>query len=994
MRYQFGEFILDLDTGELHQAQIAVPLRRQTLRLLQALVEAAPSLLTRDQLLDEVWGRSAISPNALPQAISELRRALGDDADAPRYIDTRRGLGYRFMAEVTVLGDPTTRPAQIPRTPEVNARVQPAMRTQIAALLVVLLIAIVSIWAFRTPKLPSTADAINLPKISLAIAPFTSDASVADWIPLAAFELFDQALRSERLVLYRSDTFGGNLEGNVKGWQRQAHELLGASYSLTGHWQANNEGALTLTATVMDLATGQALASGTFNGASTDIDHLVAKASALLAQTLHVAIAPDHTAEAARLSTPDRITYWSALAAIATVNAIGDDLSAGAISAAEILTKLHIKLGKPTWIEADLVRALTQAQQGAAAQKLLAARLAQTEPLPVGERLRIQAQLEQLRHQPAEAAAAMRALVELYPQNLENWIQLVDAELDALQGSSARAAMAKLSKIASAQTDPRLHLLRARLALVDNDFSKAQTETKLAMQQATSYSLPSIAIRAALAQADSLSQQGEVESAAEGLAQADREWSTRASRADRFALYMRQIKLLRVGGDLTGLPERLALAQALAVSTTEKAQWGIEQALLQSALGQHDQALETTSALAPSFDDASDPALRITWHDARAIIHLARNEVDLARKEFDSAFALARHTGQERFSAPLQVNAGMLLARERRFAEADTLWTAALEVFGKLGDRRGQATCLGNLAASASVQNRPEQSRELNTKALALFREMGVTDAQARTAYNLALDAARFGHLAQAKQLFAEARSAWLAGAHLDLAFRAAVGEAELNLLAAQPKAALAGLDALPVDPSISALSRAAVRAVRARVVMAQGDLLQAKSLQEQALTLRKVDGNAAWTSLSELELLRLEWLQGAEPTRVQVSAEALAQRFANLKEARDTGRAWLLVAEARLSLGQNTQAQRALEQVQLGLRDFADRPLELDLAWVSAWAAPAAERKIRLDALRKRAQDEGYLLTVAMVDAALSEATKHADDKSLRVILPPYARR
>jgi hypothetical protein len=350
--------------------------------------------------------------------------------------------------------------------------------------------------------------------------------------------------------------------------------------------------------------------------------------------------------------------------------------------------------------------------------------------------------------------------------------------------------------------------------------------------------------------------------------------------------------------------------------------------------------------------------------------------------------------GQERLSAPLQVNAGMLLARQRRLVEADAMWNSALETFAKLGDRRGQATCLGNLAASASVQGRPELSRELNGKALALFRELGITDAQARTAYNLALDAARFGNFASAVELFAEARSAWLAGAQLDLAIRAAVGEAELTLLRAQPKAALTVLDSLPASADTSALSRAALRAVRARLVLAQGEATKARLLEEQALALRQESGDEAWTTLSELELLRLDWLQGAEATTVHVRAEALARRFTGLKEVRDAARAWLLVAEAQLSLGRRTQALHAIEQVQLGLNDYADRPLELDLAWVRAWAAPAAERRIRIDTLRSRALDEGYLLTVAMVDTALAApAAGNGGDETLRIILPPYAK-
>ena len=994
MRYEFAEFELDLDTGELQQGQVVVPLRRQTLRLLQALVSAAPALLTRDQLLDEVWGRSALSPNVLPQAISELRRALGDDAEAPRFIETRRGLGYRFIAEVFVLEDPAPRPQRVeqPRDAAVHAIGETSARKAwviAAGMLTLVVIILGSMWMLRAPPpLDQTssvpASTASQPKVALAIAPFPADSAVADWVPLAALELFAQSLRSERLTLYRSDTLGVSPQQDAARWQHQAHDLLGASHALSGRWHAAEGGALQLDVSLLDLATGQILGSRRFAAASDDVDRLVAQASELIANTLRVAVGRPRASGEARLDADDRKTYWSALSSLAQ-----DD----AANAATALSALYSKLGQPVWIEPDLARALHAAQQYAAAQALLESRLKRRTPLPLGERLRIQAELAGLRHQPAEVAAARRALVELYPEDVENWIGLIDAELDALQGASARATMVQLTAIPHAQTDPRFHVLRARLALLDNSYVQAQAEADLALQQAVSYDLPSIAIAATLTHADSLNLQGELTAAEALLDQADREWSGRITVADHFALRIRHAKLLRVRGDLSTLAELLVKIETLAASPSQQVQLGVEKALLQSLLGQHEHALAAINVLEQAVVDAGDPALRISWHDARAVIALAGNDVDLARQEFDAAFAVARHMGQERFSVPLQVNAGTLLARQRRFAEADVMWNSALEVFAKLGDRRGQATCLGNLAASASIQGRLEQSRELSTKALKLFREMGVTDAQARTAYNLAVDAARFGEIADAAALFAEARVAWLAGAQLDMAIRAAVGEAELNLLTAKPVAALAGLDALAADENTSAFSRAALRAVRAKVVLAQGDLVQAQALQSQALALRQQAGSEAWTSLSELELLRSDWLQGADSTRVQVSAEALAQRFSALREPRDAARAWLLVAEARLDLGQRAPALHALDQVQKGINEFPDRPLELDLAWVSAWAAPPAERSARLDALRKAAMDQGYLLAVATVDAATSQSmTGDGSDESLRIILPPYA--
>ncbi len=72
--------------------------------MLCALVDRAGILLTKDQLFEEVWGNVIVSESALTSVIKELRRALGDEAKRPRYIESVYGRGYRFLAE--------TRPAE------------------------------------------------------------------------------------------------------------------------------------------------------------------------------------------------------------------------------------------------------------------------------------------------------------------------------------------------------------------------------------------------------------------------------------------------------------------------------------------------------------------------------------------------------------------------------------------------------------------------------------------------------------------------------------------------------------------------------------------------------------------------------------------------------------------------------------------------------------------------------------------------------------------
>lgn len=100
MAYSFGDFHLDPRRGTLSGPHGVVPLRRQAFRLCEVLLENAPDLMERDQLLDAVWGRTALSPNVLPQTISELRQALGDNPQAPCYIETLHRRGYRMICPV------------------------------------------------------------------------------------------------------------------------------------------------------------------------------------------------------------------------------------------------------------------------------------------------------------------------------------------------------------------------------------------------------------------------------------------------------------------------------------------------------------------------------------------------------------------------------------------------------------------------------------------------------------------------------------------------------------------------------------------------------------------------------------------------------------------------------------------------------------------------------------------------------------------------------
>ena len=91
--------------------------------VLRFLIAHRDRLVTKEELLEGVWPGTFVGPNALTRAVAQLRKALGDDADEPRYVETVARRGYRFIAPVVLDGGgeaevaPASTPAVSPRRP-------------------------------------------------------------------------------------------------------------------------------------------------------------------------------------------------------------------------------------------------------------------------------------------------------------------------------------------------------------------------------------------------------------------------------------------------------------------------------------------------------------------------------------------------------------------------------------------------------------------------------------------------------------------------------------------------------------------------------------------------------------------------------------------------------------------------------------------------------------------------------------------------------------
>ena len=101
---RFGPFVLDPVNRQLMRGDEVVELGSRYFDALELLVRHPHTLIAKDRFMDEVWRGIPVTDEALTQCIRTLRRALGDKASAPDFIETVPKHGYRFLADVEAAG--------------------------------------------------------------------------------------------------------------------------------------------------------------------------------------------------------------------------------------------------------------------------------------------------------------------------------------------------------------------------------------------------------------------------------------------------------------------------------------------------------------------------------------------------------------------------------------------------------------------------------------------------------------------------------------------------------------------------------------------------------------------------------------------------------------------------------------------------------------------------------------------------------------------------
>ena len=106
-KLRFGAFEVDLEERELRKSGLRIRLQEKPFQILELLLRADGRLVTRKELAAVLWPTLHVSyDHGLNTAVNALRQALGDSSKSCRYIETRSGLGYRFVAPIEKIFSP------------------------------------------------------------------------------------------------------------------------------------------------------------------------------------------------------------------------------------------------------------------------------------------------------------------------------------------------------------------------------------------------------------------------------------------------------------------------------------------------------------------------------------------------------------------------------------------------------------------------------------------------------------------------------------------------------------------------------------------------------------------------------------------------------------------------------------------------------------------------------------------------------------------------
>jgi transcriptional activator of cad operon len=290
---QIGEWIVNPSRDSISRGTETQKLEPRTMRLLMCLADAAGEVVSVDRLLNEVWTGVVVGSASVYQAVSQLRKLLGDVDPEPTYISTVPRKGYRLIAPIKRLGPSDTisssaAVAVLPETP-LAAAPQPARRRSTlpwifgGAVIVALILVGTTMWK-KSSTVKSMAASVN----SIVVLPFIdmtaekSDQSFCDGLTeeLSSWLAQIPTLR----VVARTSAFAFRGQGEDV---RKIGKALDTSHILEGSMRRSGDH-VRVSVQLIDAQTGYRLWSENFDRPVADAIKFQEDISRAVAETLKV----------------------------------------------------------------------------------------------------------------------------------------------------------------------------------------------------------------------------------------------------------------------------------------------------------------------------------------------------------------------------------------------------------------------------------------------------------------------------------------------------------------------------------------------------------------------------------------------------------------------------------------------------------------------------------------------------------------------------------
>lgn len=268
--FRVGAWSVDPRSGRIARDGESLRVDDRSMRLLVCLAEHAGRTVTIDQLLDEVWAGAVVSQDSVYQAVTSLRRLLGDDRREPAYIATVPRQGYRLVASVAREVEPAT----ATRTVSPPSRRRLGLFAGCAAVAAVALGLVVLGRGNTADTLQSPSPAVSRqqPRQALAVLPFldlTSQAMKEEYVADGVTE--ELITRLSRMDGWRvsapTDSFA--LKGKTLTVAQTA-TALDVDYLVDGSLRRSGD-TLRISARVVRAADGSVVWSQSYDRSSRDL---------------------------------------------------------------------------------------------------------------------------------------------------------------------------------------------------------------------------------------------------------------------------------------------------------------------------------------------------------------------------------------------------------------------------------------------------------------------------------------------------------------------------------------------------------------------------------------------------------------------------------------------------------------------------------------------------------------------------------------------------